>query len=231
MSATYVDEFTESFTLNPTTTALVVIDMQNATGNPNHGLGKLLDSQGRLDSASYRFERIKNTIVPNTQRLLQHFRAIGAPVIYVTYGAELPDCSDVPKHIRKLVIATNNKAGEIEHEIVDELKPRPDEPVLNKVTMGAFASTGIDTLLKAKGIKEIVCTGVSTNNCVGMTAMEASDRGYSVVIASDATGTCSDEMQDAFIAMFLRLWGKVMTCDEVIAEIGKSNNEELASAG
>ena len=118
MSATYVDEFTESFTLNPTTTALVVIDMQNATGNPNHGLGKLLDSQGRLDSASYRFERIKNTIVPNTQRLLQHFRAIGAPVIYVTYGAELPDCSDVPKHIRKLVIATNNKAGEIEQSQV-----------------------------------------------------------------------------------------------------------------
>ena len=75
------------------------------------------------------------------------------------------------------------------------------------------------------------CTGVSTNNCVGMTAMEASDRGYSVVLASDATGTCSDEMQDAFIAMFLRLWGKVMTCDEIIAQIGDAASEEFASAG
>ena len=230
MSANYVDEFTESFTLKPSTTALLVIDMQNATGNPKTGLGKLLNEQGRLDSAEYRFARIANTIVPNTQRLLAHFRAIGAPVIYVTYGAELPDCSDVPKHIRKLVIATNNKAGEIEHEIVDELKPQAGEPVLNKVTMGAFGSTGIDTLLKAKGITEVVCTGVSTNNCVGMTAMEASDRGYSVVLASDATGTCSDEMQDAFIAMFLRLWGKVLTTDEVISEIGDVESS-LASAG
>ena len=230
MSANYVDEFTESFSLNPSTTALLVIDMQNATGNPKTGLGKLLDEQGRLDSAKYRFDRIANTIVPNTQRLLAHFRALGAPVIYVTYGAELPDCSDVPKHIRKLVIATNNKAGEIEHEIVDELKPLPTEPVLNKVTMGAFGSTGIDTLLKAKGITEVVCTGVSTNNCVGMTAMEASDRGYSVVLTSDATGTCSDEMQDAFIAMFLRLWGKVLTTDEVIAEIGNADSS-IASAG
>lgn len=230
MSATYVEEFTESFALNPTSSALVVIDMQNATGNPEHGLGALLKKQGRLDSAKYRFERIKNTIVPNTQRLLEHFRAIGAPVIFITYGAELPDCSDVPKHIRKLVIATNNKAGQIEHEIVEELKPLPSEPVLNKVTMGAFASTGIDTLLKAKGITEIVCTGVSTNNCVGMTAMEASDRGYSVVLTSDATGTCSDEMQAAFITMFLRLWGKVLTTDEVIAEIG-GNANSLASAG
>ena len=230
MSANYVDEFTESFSLNPSTTALLVIDMQNATGNPKTGLGKLLDEQGRLDSAKYRFDRIANTIVPNTQRLLAHFRALGAPVIYVTYGAELPDCSDVPKHIRKLVIATNNKAGEIEHEIVDELKPLPTEPVLNKVTMGAFGSTGIDTLLKAKGITEVVCTGVSTNNCVGMTAMEASDRGYSVVLTSDATGTCSDEMQDAFIAMFLRLWGKVLTTDEVITEIGNADSS-IASAG
>ncbi len=230
MTASYVEEFTESFTLNPTTTALLVVDMQNATGNPKHGLGALLEKQGRLDSAKYRFDRIKNTIVPNTQRLLAHFRAIGAPVIYVTYGAELPDCSDVPKHIRKLVIATNNKAGEIEHEIVDELKPLPSEPVLNKVTMGAFGSTGIDTLLKAKGITELVCTGVSTNNCVGMTAMEASDRGYSVVLASDATGTCSDEMQDAYIAMFLRLWGKVQTTEEIIEEISAEANS-LASAG
>ncbi|MGR8947100.1 MAG: cysteine hydrolase family protein [Gammaproteobacteria bacterium] len=230
MSANYVDEFTESFTLNPSTTALLVIDMQNATGNPKTGLGKLLEQQGRLDSAKYRFDRIANTIVPNTRRLLAHFRAIGAPVIFVTYGAELPDCSDVPKHIRKLVIATNNKAGEIEHEIVDELKPQAGEPVLNKVTMGAFGSTGIDTLLKAKGITEVVCTGVSTNNCVGMTAMEASDRGYSVVLTSDATGTCSDEMQDAFIAMFLRLWGKVLTTDEVISEIGDTEGS-LASAG
>ena len=230
MSASYVEEFTESFTLNPTTTALVVVDMQNATGHPKHGLGALLEKQGRLDSAKYRFDRIKNTIVPNTQTLLMHFRGIGAPVIYITYGAELPDCSDVPKHIRKLVIATNNIAGEIEHEIVDELKPLPNEPVLNKVTMGAFSSTGIDTLLKAKGITEIVCTGVSTNNCVAMTAMEASDRGYSVVLASDATGTCSDEMQDAYIAMFLRLWGKVKTTEEIIAEIG-DNAAALASAG
>ena len=230
MSASYVEEFTESFTLNPTTTALVVVDMQNATGHPKHGPRALLEKQGRLDSAKYRFDRIKNTIVPNTQTLLKHFRGIGAPVIYITYGAELPDCSDVPKHIRKLVIATNNIAGEIEHEIVDELKPLPNEPVLNKVTMGAFGSTGIDTLLKAKGITEIVCTGVSTNNCVAMTAMEASDRGYSVVLASDATGTCSDEMQDAYIAMFLRLWGKVKTTEEIIAEIG-DNAAALASAG
>lgn len=229
MPVTYVDEFTRQFRLNPATTALLVIDMQNATGNPDYGLGALLASQGRLDSASYRFDRIKNTIVPNIQRLLSTFRAAGANVIYVTYGAELADCSDVPEHLRKLVRATNNRAGEPEHDIVAALAPKDNEPVLNKVTMGAFGSTGIDTLLKAKGISELVCTGVSTNNCVGMTAMEAADRGYGVVLANDATGTCSDEQQDAFVTMFRRLWGRIVDCDEIIQEINQPQAQ--ASAG
>lgn len=217
--ATYVDEFTREVRIDPATSALLVIDMQNATGNPERGLGALLARQGRLESARYRFDRIRDTVIPNTRRLLDAFRAAGATVVYVTYGAELPDCSDVPAHIRALIEATNNRAGEPEHDIVDALAPQPGEPVLNKVTMGAFASTGIDTLLRAKGVTELVCTGVSTNNCVGMTAMEASDRGYGVVLANDATGTCSDEMQDAFVAMFRRLWGQVRDTDAILEEL------------
>jgi len=64
-----------------------------------------------------------------------------------------------------------------------------------------------------------VTVGVSTNNCVGMTAMEASDRGFGVVLVSDATGTCDDEAQAAFEAMFLRLWGRVVSTNEVVGEL------------
>jgi len=230
MSASYVEEFTRDVAIDTHTTALLVIDMQNATGNPETGLGAMLRKQGRFDSAAYRFARIENAVVPNTQKLLAAFRTAGAPVIFITYGAEVSDCTDVPEHLRKIVIATNNRKGEIEHDIVDALQPRPDEPVLNKVTMGAFASTGIDTLLKAKGIREVVCTGVSTNNCVGMTAMEACDRGYGVILAEDATGTCSDEMQDAYITMFRRLWGRIADTDEIIAELDDGSTR-IASAG
>lgn len=230
MTASYVEEFTRDVVIDPRTTALLVIDMQNATGNPARGLGALLREQGRFDSASYRFDRIERAVVPNTRKLLESFRDAGAAVIFITYGAQLPDASDVPEHVRKIVLATNNRKGEPEHDIVAALQPRADEPVLNKVTMGAFASTGIDTLLKAKGISEVVCTGVSTNNCVGMTAMEASDRGYGVVLAEDATGTCSDEMQDAYITMFRRLWGRIADTDEIIAELSRKASPR-ASAG
>ena len=169
---TYIDDYTRVVSLNPKSTALLVVDMQYASGSRHHGLGKVLTAQNKLHEAEPRFTRIDSLIVPNTKKLIAAFRSLGAKVIYVTYGSLLPDHSDAH--------------------------------------------------LKSMGISELAVVGVSTNNCVGMTAMEASDRQYGVVIVSDATGTCSDEMQAAYLDTFRRLWGRVMTSDEVIADMRRA---------
>lgn len=220
MEPSYIDSFTRQFPIRLETTALVIVDMQYASGSREHGLGKLLASQGQLDAAADRFDRIEQLIVPNIQRLLAFFRNGGGMVVYITLGPQLADFGDAPIHLRDWFRATNNHAGTREHEIIDALKPQAGELVLNKTTIGAFASTGIDAALKARNIGEVIVTGVSTNNCVGMTAMEAADRQYGVVLADDATGTCSQTMQDATTRTFRRLWGRVMTTDEILDELG-----------
>lgn len=215
----YVEGFTAPVKIDSRTSALVVVDMQYASGSRDYGLGKLLNEQGRLESAEYRFDRINSLLIPNIGRLLTAFRSTGAHIVHLTVGSERPDYSDAPRHMRPFFEATNNHSGTREHEIVDALKPMPGEPVFNKVTMGGFASTGIAMHLTSEGIREIIVTGVSTNNCVGMTGMEAADRGFGVVLASDASGTCSDRMQTAYEDTFRRLWGRVATTDEIIADI------------
>lgn len=227
MPATYVDEFTRSFNLDPNTTALVIVDMQYASGSRDYGLGRMLREQGRLEEADYRFDRIDNVIVPNTKKLLDHFRSSGSAVIHVVLGPANSDFSDAPRHLKAWFKATNNYVGTKEHEVVEALKPAKDELVVRKTTMGAFSSTGIDMALKSMGIEALVVCGVSTNNCVGMTAQEAADRQYGVVMVSDATGTCSDEMQAASLKTWQRLWGRVMTSDDVISEM--SEHMPLAS--
>ena len=219
---TFIDSFTQPVEINPASTALIVVDMQNATGNRNMGLGKLLAESGKAEQASYRFDRIEQLLLPNIQKLLDAFRDNDWPVIYVTYGAETPDAHDVPQHLKPIVTATNNIEGQQEHEIVADLTPLPNEPVLNKTTMGAFCSTKIDTVLRATGVDTLVCVGVSTNNCVGMTAMEACDLQYKVIVVSDATGTDSQEMQDSTLSMLGRLWARIMTTDEVITTVKSS---------
>jgi nicotinamidase-related amidase len=219
MHATFIDAYTAPVVLSPRTSALLIIDMQYASGSAHHGLGQRLRDAGRIETAAYRFDRIETLLIPNMLRLLAAFRAADAAVIYVTVGSMMADFSDAPRHMRPLFEGTNNHQGAREHEIVDALKPLPHEPVFNKVTMGAFASTGLGAYLATRGLSEIVVTGVSTNNCVGMTGMEAADRGLGVVLASDASGTDSEAMQKAYEDTFRRLWGRVSSCDEIIAEI------------
>ena len=222
---TFVDEFTREVELDPKTTALVVVDMQNASGSRSHGLGKLLASQGRLQEAEYRFNRIEELIVPNIKRLLAAFRDLDATVVHVTLGPTQADFSDAPKHLRAWFEATDNHAGNAEQDIVAGLEPIAGEAVFNKVTIGAFGSTAIDSYLRAQDIEELVVTGVSTNNCVGMTAMEAADRQYGVALVSDATGTCSDDMQQWTLRSFQRLWGRVLTTNEAIKELSKGKRQ------
>jgi len=215
----YIDGYTRQFRLAPGDTALVIVDLQYASGSREHGLGRLLAQAGTLQDAEYRFARIDRLVVPNSLLLAAAFHALGARVIYVTYGCDRPDFADAPQQMRDWIVATGNCAGAREHEIIDALKPQPGDIVLNKTTMGAFASTGIDGQLRSLGCRNVVVTGVSTNNCVGMTAMEASDRQYGVALVSDATGTCSDEMQHATEKTFRRLWGRVLDTEAVLAEM------------
>ena len=121
----FIDNFSQQFSLEPSRTALLVIDMQNATGNRNMGLGKLLAEQGQSESAQYRFDRIDNLLIPNIQRLITGFREAGAHVIWITYGANAADASDAPHHIAPIIKATNNIAGQPEHEVVDTTVSTP----------------------------------------------------------------------------------------------------------
>ena len=215
----FVDAFSQQFTLDPAHTALLIIDMQNATGNRHMGLGELLAEQGNSASAEYRFDLIEQLLIPNIQKLIEGFRAVGASIIWITYGANARDASDAPPHIAPIIKATNNIAGQPEHEVVDALKPGPDDLVLKKTTQGAFRSTALDSALRALGVTTVVSTGVSTNNCVAMTSMEACDLQYQVVVASDGTGTDSEDMQQATLTMLKRLWARVLSTDEILTEL------------
>ena len=198
--------------------ALVIIDMQYATGSRQGALGRKLRAEGS-PVGDYRFDRIERFVLPQTLRLREHFAARGRPVLHVTVGAALPDASDAPVHMRKLFAELHNHVGSREHEILDELQPRAGEHVLRKTTVGAFASTGIDSLLRSLGADQLYLVGVSTNMCVESTAREAADRGYAVTLVEDACGTTHEELHHATMRNFQRLFGRVRSTAEVLAEL------------
>ena len=198
--------------------ALIVVDMQYATGHRDGALGRRLTAEGS-NVAGYRFDRIENLVVPNIGRLLERFRGGGGAVVYLTVGAAKSDCADAPPHMKKMFQALDNFEGSREHEIIDELKPRPGESVINKTTIGAFASTGLDHLLRSMGKDQLYMGGVSTNMCVDTTAREAADRGYGVTLIEDACATTHEDLHKATVTNFQRLFGRVISTAEALAEL------------
>ena len=103
--ADYAHQFNPGFRLDPARVALVVVDMQYASGSRHEGLGRLLKDQGREAQGTERFDRIETLLVPTIGRLLAAFRERGLRVVFLTVGSELPDYSDLPPHMRPMAEA------------------------------------------------------------------------------------------------------------------------------
>ena len=217
--ADYIRAYMPERTIDASHAALVMIDMQYATGSRQGALARKLQAEGST-VGDYRFNRIEQHVLPNTLRLRAHFTQMQRPVLHVTIGAARPDALDAPIHMRKLFVEFQNHVGSRQHEIVDELKPLPGEHVLRKTTIGAFASTGIDSLLRALGCEQLYLTGVSTNMCVETTAREAADRGYLVTLVEDACGTTHEDLHQVTMRNFQRLFGRVRSCADTLRELG-----------
>jgi len=215
----YAHQFNPGFGLDPRTVALVVVDMQYASGSRDHGLGRGLKARGQEAFGAYRFDRIEQTVVPTIQRLLAYFRQHRLKLVYLTVGSELPDYSDLLPHMRAFAESAGNTRGNHEHEILDALAPRPGDAVLNKTTMSAFHSSGFERLVRAWGVEQLVFTGISTNSCVEGTARDAVDRGFRGLLVEDGCGAASQSLHDATCANFARLLGRVASSAQVLVEL------------
>ncbi len=215
----YISAFMSERPVVPERAVLLVIDMQYATGHRTGALARRMEAEGSWETVRWRFERIHDLLIPNAQKLLTAFRAAGRRIAFVTLGCALADYSDAPPHMVKLLSTNGSRIGAREHGIIEELFPRPGEAVVNKTTIGAFASTGLDSLLRAWACDQIYALGVSTNMCVETTAREAADRGYLVTLVEDACATTSASLHEATLRNFQRLFGRVRSTAEVLSEL------------
>lgn len=181
-------------------TALVIIDMQRDFVDPG-GFGEALGNDVSL---------LRKAIAP-TRKVLEAARRRGMLVIHTREGHR-PDLSDLPPS-KKLRGRLKNGIGdpgpmgrilvrgEHGHDIIDELKPAPGEPVVDKPGKGAFYATDLDSMLHNRGIRQLVVCGVTTEVCVNTTVREANDRGYDCLVLEDCVGSYFPEFQVAALNM------------------------------
>ncbi len=82
-------------------------------------------------------------------------------------------------------------------EVVDEVKPMGDEPVIRKPRMNPFFGTALDSMLRSRDIDTVVIMGVVTEFVVESAARHAADADYRVIVLEDCCASFSDEAHRA----------------------------------
>jgi nicotinamidase-related amidase len=167
----------EEVHLDPGTSAVLVIDMQN----------DFVDPRGRL------FVPSAPATVPAIRSLLERARASGVPVIYTQDwrppGNPKIIYKDSPGFPR---VGEHTIAGTWGSEIIGDLAPGPHDLIVKKPTIDAFYGTPLDHYLRLLRIDTVVVTGTVANVCVLHAVSGASVRGYNVVYPVDAVSARSD---------------------------------------
>jgi nicotinamidase-related amidase len=123
--------------------------------------------------------------------------------------------------------------GEYGHDIIDELRPLPGEPVVDKPGKGAFYATDLDSILKNRRIRSLVVTGVTAEVCVQTTVREANDRGYDCLVLSDAIASYFPQFYEMTLEMVKAqggIFGWVSDADAFIQGLQAARASDRAPA-
>jgi ureidoacrylate peracid hydrolase len=196
---------TTSELVDPKRSALLIIDVQNDYAKRN---GRLLFPQ----------------LVKNIAKVLDRARRTGLLVLYIQDTLLRERMSDSPAWIRHYMLGESKKDpveisadgldGTIGHQIIDEIRPQPNEIVIKKFRSSAFVGTGLDLILRSNKIRSVIVTGLFTEGCVESTCRDASNE-YFVVLAEDCVDSDSRELHGACMKIMKHRYD-VLTSEEIL---------------
>ena len=178
----------EDIRLEPTRTALLVIDIQNTY------LEVAPDAVEAERWAPFR-ERMNKTVIPNTAKLIAHCRKHGVEVIFARIACLKSDGRDRSLSQKKpgfnyLLLPKERE----DSQLVPELTPDAEDIVVIKTTDSALTGTNLRLVLRNMEISDVMVAGIFTDQCVSSTVRSLADESFGVVVVEDCCAAATDEL-------------------------------------
>ena len=217
-----------NLSIDPQTTALIVVDMQNDFCHADGFYAKAAD---RIEPLGLDPQLVIGGIPPMAS-LLDAARAAGLFIVHTRI--ERDDSPDAVHLIHNVVAQTFGAVADAPGgpalmpgtwgaEIHDALAPQDDEYVVTKRSFSAFFGTDLETALRRRGIRAVILAGTVTYACVLHTAFDANVRDLDVIVASDGTASWAPDLQQPTLRIVDLILGGTAATGEII--------EALALAG
>ena len=207
--------------LNPSTTALLIIDVQNTYLARPDRASLPTGEQRRYDAWTPFHERMHTTVIPRTQELLGQFRKAGIECVFARIACHTKDGRD--RSLSQKMPGWNNlllpKTG-MPGQIIAEIAPQGDEIEVTKTTDSALTGTNLRLILTTLGIKTVVCCGIFTDQCVSSTVRSLADESFGVVVIEDCCAAGSDDLHHKELEIINMIYGHVMSSQELKALMG-----------
>src|SRR5258706_5501334 len=191
--------------INATQTCLVVNDMIN-------------HNYRRHDDEEHNRAIAASGIIESTLRLVEGIRRKDVPTLWIRVDRR-PDRKDVPENLTDVKSGWHTGGATVADsyngQFLDEVTFAPQDAQLFKLRFDPFIGTGLDLLLRTRGIATILLGGFSTNMGVESCARTAHDLGYNVVVLKDCCFNIPKELHDFSIERILPRFSRVMTFAQV----------------
>ncbi len=202
--------------LVPAESALLFIDVQNFAAHPQGAEFKDLEADEFEEKYGWFFQQLGDSVIPNMQRLQSACRDANIEVMYTTIESLTEDGRD--RSLDYKITGFNVPKGSWDGKVIDQIAPQRDEIVLPKSSSSVFISTNIDYLLRNLGVRQLVISGLITDQCVESAIRDACDLGYLVTQITDACLTYSAERHSRSIDS-IKGYCRQITTNQVIEEL------------
>ena len=180
---------------NDNNTALLVMDVQGAI------VKNFKDSSSLLD---------------NLKRAIQKARSNKIPVIYIVVGFRkgYPEVSPNNKGFTTLRNGGRVLDNEDAYTVEATIAPEPGEVTIIKKRVSAFTGSDLEVVLRSKGIKHIVLTGIATSGVVLSTIREAADKDYEITVIADCCADGDEEVHRVLTTKVFPRQAEVVMLDQ-----------------
>jgi nicotinamidase-related amidase len=192
------------FSVDPRSTAVIVVDMQNG----------FVAKRATYETPGAR------TMIPQLERLLGTAREHKMPIIWTQSDHSAPYSGIMLKKFPTIREDKYLWSGEASFELYpDMVQPRDGEFRVVKHKYDAFFETNLDAILRNQGVNTVIIVGTATNVCCESTARSAFNRDYCVAFPSDCNASFDESMHQATLKTIDMFFGRVMTTDALLEEM------------